>query len=76
MSTNIQPHLDPHPEPNAQSLLLWLSGALLLVTGLIVVAITMLGVAGGMALAYGGLILATIAVFGFIVKFIGPEDHE
>jgi hypothetical protein len=76
MSTNIQPHLDPQPEHNAQSLLLWLSGALLFVTGLIVVAITMLGVTGGMALAYGGLILATIAVFAFIVKFIGPEDHE
>jgi hypothetical protein len=75
MSTNIQPHFDQQPESNAQSLLLWLGGALLIVTGLIVVAITMLGVAGGMALAYGGLIIATIAVFVFIIKFIGPEDH-
>jgi hypothetical protein len=77
MSTDIHPKLDPttKPEGDAQSLLLWLGSALLIVTGLITVAITMLGVAAGMALAYGGLIIATIAVFGFIMRFIGPEEH-
>jgi hypothetical protein len=74
MSTNIQPHHDQH-ESDAQSLLVWLGTAMLVVTGLIVVAIVALGATAGMVLAYGGLIVAVIAVFAYIMRFIGPEDH-
>ena len=74
MTTHIQPHDDGH-ESDAQSLLMWLGIAMLIVTGLIIVAIVALGATAGMVLAYGGLIVAAIAVFAYIMRFIGPEDH-
>jgi len=75
MSTHAQPHDDQH-ESNAQSLLVWLGVAMMIVTGLIIVAIVALGATAGMVIAYGGLLVAAIAVFAYIMRFIGPEDHE
>jgi hypothetical protein len=74
MSTHTHPH-EEHVDPSAQSLLIWVSVALLVVTGLIVLGSTVLGLTGGIVVAYGGLLIAAMAVFVFIMKFIGPEDH-
>lgn len=74
MSTHIQPH-DDRPDSSAQSLLMWLGAATVIVTGLIVLAVTILGLTAGMFVAYGGLLIAAVAVFAFIMRFIGPEDH-
>ena len=74
MSTHPLPH-DDHTDPSAQSLLMWLGAATVIVTGLIVLAITILGLTAGMFIAYGGLIVAAIGIFGYIMRFIGPEDH-
>jgi hypothetical protein len=76
MSTHPHPHSpDERTDPSAQTLLVWVSVALLVVTGLIVLGSTVLGLTSGIVVAYGGLIIAAFAVFVFIMKFIGPEDH-
>lgn len=73
---SIHPHpQDEHTDPSAQTLLIWVSVALLVVTGLIVLGSTVLGLTSGVVVAYGGLLIATLAVFVFIMRFIGPEDH-
>jgi hypothetical protein len=74
MST--QPHpRDDGTDPSAQTLLIWLSVALLTVTALIVVGSAVLDLTAGIVVAYGGLLIAALGVFVFIMKFIGPEDH-
>jgi hypothetical protein len=62
-------------DPSAQTLLVWLSVALLAVTGLIVIGSALLDVTAGVVVAYGGLLVAAVAVFVFIMRFIGPEEH-
>jgi hypothetical protein len=74
MSTHPHPR-DDGTDPSAQTLLIWLSVALLTVTGLIIVGSTLLGLAGGIVVAFGGLLVAALGVFFFIMRFIGPEDH-
>ena len=75
MSTHIQHPGEPHPDPSAQSLLMWLGAAMLVVTGLIIVAITTMSGMSAMLVAYGGLLVAVVVVFLYIMRFIGPEDH-
>jgi hypothetical protein len=60
-------------EPSAQTLLLWMAVATLVVTLAVVVAIVAMGVTAGMFVAYGTLIVAAFAVFAYIMRFIGPE---
>jgi hypothetical protein len=74
MSSHPQPRNDGG-DPSAQTLLIWLSVALLAVTGLIVVGAAVLDLTAGFVVAYGGLLVAALGVFVFIMKFIGPEDH-
>jgi hypothetical protein len=76
MSTHPHPHtVDEGTDPSAQTLLIWLSVALLTVTGLIIVGSTLMGLAGGIVVAFGGLLVAALGVVFFIMRFIGPEDH-
>jgi hypothetical protein len=74
MSSHPQPRNDG-TDPSAQTLLIWLSVALLAVTGLIVIGSAVLDLTAGIVVAYGGLLVAALGVFVFIMKFIGPEDH-
>jgi hypothetical protein len=75
MSTAIRPDQTPsNREPGAQALMMWLGIAMLVVTAVIVVAITTLGVTAGVAVAFGVLIVAALGVLVYIVRFIGPED--
>lgn len=77
MSTAIQPHHQtPRPDPSAQSLMLWMAVALLAVTALIVVGITLLSTTVGMVVAYGAVIVSTVVVLGYISRFIGPADDD
>jgi hypothetical protein len=62
-------------DPSAQPLLVWLSVALLAVTGLIVIGSALLTLTAGIIVAYGGLLVAALAVFVFIMRFIGPDVH-
>jgi hypothetical protein len=66
----------PNPDPSASSLLMWLGLAMLAVTGLIIVAITLVGLAVGLVLAFGGLIAAVFVVLVYVMRFIGPEDEH
>jgi predicted exporter len=77
MTTAIEPsHQSPEPDRSAQSLMLWMAVALLAVTALIVVGITLLSTTAGMVVAYGSVLVGTIIVFGYISRFIGPEDED
>ena len=78
MSTAIQPHhhQEPRPEGSAQTLMLAMAVALLIVTLLIVVGITLMSATAGMFVAYGAVIVGTIIVFAYITRFIGPEDAD
>jgi len=75
MSTHPLPH-DDRPDASAQSLLMLLGVATVVVTGLITLGMTVLGLTGGVIVAYGGLLLAAVGIFAFIVRFIGPEDDH
>jgi hypothetical protein len=66
----------PNPDASASSLLMWLGVAMLAVTGLIIVAITLVGLAVGLVLAFGGLIVAVFVVLVYVMRFIGPEDEH
>lgn len=77
MSTAIQPHDHrPDHEASAQSLMLWMGIAMLVVTLAIVAGITLMSTTAGMVVAYGAVIAATIVVLVYIGRFIGPEDGD
>ena len=75
MSTTIQTDHEERPESSAQSLLIWMGVAMLAVTVVIIAGITLMSATAGMLVAYGVLIVAAVVVFGYIMKFIGPEEH-
>ncbi len=71
------PHQDHEPhDASGQSLLFAMGIPTVLVTGLFALAATQLGVNAALLVAYGGLLVAAILVFAFILRFIGPEDHD
>ena len=67
---------DRQHDPSAQSLLMWMGLATVIVTGLIILGATTLGGTAGLIVAYGGLLLAAAIVLLFVVRFIGPEDEH
>jgi len=69
------PH-DEHPDSSAQSLMIWLGAAMLVVTAVIILAITKLSLTVGMFIGYGVLLVAVGVVFVYIMRFIGPEDDH
>ena len=76
MTTHDQ-HPDEQHDPSAQSLLMWMGVATVVVTLLIILGATTMGLTAGMIVAYGGLLIAAGVVLVFIMRFIGPEDdHE
>ncbi|UGS37877.1 hypothetical protein [Capillimicrobium parvum] len=75
MSTSVQHRPDQeHPEPGAQSLMIWLGAAMLAVTVAIIIGITQFGATAGVGVAFGALVIAVVGIFAYIVRFIGPED--
>lgn len=67
---------EQRPDPSAQTLLMWMSLATVIVTGLIVLGATTLGATAGTIVAYGGLVIAAGVVLAFVMRFIGPEDEH
>jgi hypothetical protein len=75
MTTSIQPaHHRQRREPGAQSLMMWLGGAMLAVTVLIIIGCTQFGAAAGVGIAFGSLVVAAVGMLAYIIRFIGPED--
>ncbi|MBX5442934.1 MAG: hypothetical protein IRZ32_15580 [Solirubrobacteraceae bacterium] len=74
MTTHHQ-HPDEQRDGSAQTLLMWMGVATVIVTLLIIIGVTTMGATVGMIVAYGGLLVAAGVVLVFIMRFIGPEDH-
>lgn len=45
-------------------------------TAAVVLAATQLGATAAVIVAYGILLVAVVAVFVYILRFIGPEDED
>ena len=58
----------------SMSPMMWLGGAMLAVTVLIIIGCTQFGAAAGVGIAFGSLVLAAVGVLVYIIRFIGPED--
>jgi hypothetical protein len=80
MSTATLPDTTPQPDErdnnDAEGLLFWLGGVMLVMTLLIIFAITQLSTGAGIAVAFGSLLVAMGVVFVYIWRFIGPDENH
>jgi hypothetical protein len=61
---------------DAEGLLFWLGGVMLVMTLLIIFAITQLSTGAGLGVAFGALLVAMGVVFAYIWRFIGPDENH
>jgi hypothetical protein len=67
---------DDTSSTDGENLLFWLGGVMLVMTLLIIFAITQLSTGAGLAVAFGSLLVAMGIVFAYIWRFIGPDENH